>query len=191
MQVGPHIGWSNAIPDAITTVNVSFGLSRLEFIGTGYHDKVNLRFCHLPWVDIPALQNWGDQPFIENVGRWLWGHGRLGPYSIVWFDLVHPNGTEYLSAYATQNGTIVSSRCDGITVRSITNSEFFLSENLRGYHIGLDLGNQGVLGVNVTNIFVTLQAGDIYTRSLGRLEGQLNEDSWRGVSLQDELNFVK
>ena len=41
MQVGPHIGWSNAIPDAIATVNVLFGASRLEFIGSGYHDKVS------------------------------------------------------------------------------------------------------------------------------------------------------
>ena len=97
-------------------------------------------------------QNWGDQPFVDNVESWLWGHGRLGPYSIVWFDLVHPNGTQYLSAYASQSGTIVSSQCDGIQVRSTD------SERLQ---IDFDLGDKGVLGVNVTDIFVTLQGGNI------------------------------
>ena len=133
----------------------------------------------MPRLNLP--QNWGDQPFVENVESWFWGHGRLGPYSIVWFDLIHPNGTQYLSAYVAQNGTIVSSQCDGIQVQSM---------DPEGLHIDFDLGDKGVLGVNVTDIFVTLQGGDVYTRSLGRLEGGLHgTSSWKGVSQQDEFRF--
>lgn len=41
MKVGPNIGWSNAMPDAIASVDFRIDGSRLAFQGVGYHDKVN------------------------------------------------------------------------------------------------------------------------------------------------------
>lgn len=40
MKVGPNIGWSNALPDAIASVDFDIDGSHLAFQGVGYHDKV-------------------------------------------------------------------------------------------------------------------------------------------------------
>lgn len=50
-QIGPHIGWSNAIPDAAGTADITIFGSRLQFAGVAYHDKVSfaspfLSFCN-------------------------------------------------------------------------------------------------------------------------------------------------
>lgn len=40
LEVGPNIGWSNAIPDAVAVVDFTMDGSKLAFKGVGYHDKV-------------------------------------------------------------------------------------------------------------------------------------------------------
>ena len=140
-------------------------------------------------------QNWGVQPFAQNVGSWYWGHGRLGPYSIVWFDVLDPTGTEYVSAYAAQNGSIVSAQCGGLKVRPAGANSTYppvqSSGDPEGFRIELDLGGVGVLEVNVTNVLVAVQGEDYYTRWLGRIEGGLNgTDSWEGVSLHEEFRLL-
>lgn len=92
--MSPHIGWANAIPDANATADFTVSGKKLQFDGYGYHDK-----------------NWADQPFAANVHSWYWGHGRLGPYSIVWFDVVGADGNEYISSYAALNGQIIATSC--------------------------------------------------------------------------------
>ncbi len=39
-EIGPHIGWSNAIPDATGAADITIFGSRLQFSGVAYHDKV-------------------------------------------------------------------------------------------------------------------------------------------------------
>ncbi|KAF4624892.1 hypothetical protein G7Y89_g13276 [Cudoniella acicularis] len=78
MMVAPQIGWANAVPDAVGSVDMVIFGSEFKFTGVAYHDK-----------------NWSNQPFTQNVASWYWGHGRLGPYSLVWFDTIAPNGSEY------------------------------------------------------------------------------------------------
>jgi hypothetical protein len=90
----PHVGWVNPVPDADVAVNFMIDGSELIFDGVGYHDK-----------------NWGDQPFFDSVGSWYWGHGRLGPYSVVWFDALDINGTEHSSSYVAKDGKILSAGC--------------------------------------------------------------------------------
>jgi hypothetical protein len=41
LEVGPNIGWSNAMPDAVGTVNFNILGSSLNFTGVAYHDKVS------------------------------------------------------------------------------------------------------------------------------------------------------
>jgi hypothetical protein len=41
LEVGPNIGWSNAVPDAVGLVDFAFGDTKLAFTGVAYHDKVN------------------------------------------------------------------------------------------------------------------------------------------------------
>ncbi|KAH8706049.1 hypothetical protein BGW36DRAFT_272493, partial [Talaromyces proteolyticus] len=107
-EILPGIGWVNVVPDAQGTVNMTIDGKLLSFTGYGYHDK-----------------NWSNQPFADAVKSWYWGHGRLGPYSVVWYDAIAADGTEYVSGYAVQNGQVVSSTCSGVKVRPIgVNSEY-------------------------------------------------------------------
>ncbi|KAJ7278909.1 hypothetical protein C8J57DRAFT_980763, partial [Mycena rebaudengoi] len=39
MEVGPHIGWANSVPDAAGDVHLDIGGTPLIFTGSGYHDK--------------------------------------------------------------------------------------------------------------------------------------------------------
>ncbi|KAK9454614.1 hypothetical protein V1511DRAFT_460829 [Dipodascopsis uninucleata] len=101
-SVAAHIGWVNVIPDANSTVELTQNGTDIAFTGYGYHDK-----------------NWSDMPFVSAVSSWYWGHGRLGPYSLVYFDTLGTDGKEYLSGYLALDGKIVSSKCSGVKVRPI------------------------------------------------------------------------
>lgn len=64
--MGPHIGWANAIPDAVSTVDLVVDGTRLDFTGAGYHDKVcspvldahgtRLIECQFSELERPALR---------------------------------------------------------------------------------------------------------------------------------------
>ena len=41
MEVVPHLGWANAVPDAFADVDFIIQGSPLSFTGVGYHDKVD------------------------------------------------------------------------------------------------------------------------------------------------------
>ncbi|KAA6414013.1 MAG: hypothetical protein FRX48_02375 [Lasallia pustulata] len=158
MQILPHVGWSNAVPDADAIADFTLGGSPLAFSGPGYHDK-----------------NWGDQPFYSSVSSWYWGHGRLGPYSIVWFDALDITGTEYVSSYVAFDGRIVTATCSGISVRPTgandTYPPTYSSGPPSGFYIEVDLGVEGVLQVNVTATVLTVAVEGLYYRWTGTLEG--------------------
>lgn len=133
---------------------------------------------HLPRLH----QNWSDQPFTANVASWYWGHGRIGPYSIVWFDFLAVNGTEFVSAYAAKDGEIVVASCasDSIRVRptlggiNATYPPHLSTPNPSGYTVTLDLGAEGVLDMNVSvSAPLFLPPIDQYTRSVGNITGRL------------------
>ncbi|KAJ7796076.1 hypothetical protein B0H13DRAFT_2510203 [Mycena leptocephala] len=162
LQVGPHIGWENAIPDAISVVNLKIGGTKLAFVGSGYHDK-----------------NWSDQPFTTHVASWYWGHGRVGPYSIVWFDFLDVTGTEFVSAYASKNGGILAASCalGSITVRptgpNSTYPPIITTPNPTGYHISLDLGHtEGTLEVDVAVLTNIIGANPVYARFIGNMSAE-------------------
>ncbi|KAE9389299.1 hypothetical protein BT96DRAFT_1003393 [Gymnopus androsaceus JB14] len=69
MEFVPHFGWDNAVPDAKTNVDLKVDGTQVKFEdGIGYQD--------LSWADIS---------FPDALEHYSWAHGRLGPYSIVWF----------------------------------------------------------------------------------------------------------
>jgi hypothetical protein len=84
LLVAPHIGWSNAIPDADAEVDLTVLGSKLKFKGSAYHDKVSPH--HLTQSDntpsIPNLTN-TDRNVVE-LGRSTmeckYGFRVLGPY---------------------------------------------------------------------------------------------------------------
>ncbi|KAH8765150.1 hypothetical protein BGZ57DRAFT_990240 [Hyaloscypha finlandica] len=81
-HLSPVIGWANAIPDSVAKVDFNLaGVGELKFTGSRYRDKIN----------------WGLQSLPQAVKSWYWGHGHMGPYSLVWFDTVNYDGTENVS----------------------------------------------------------------------------------------------
>ncbi|KAJ6479178.1 hypothetical protein DFH09DRAFT_1153658 [Mycena vulgaris] len=163
MEVGPGIGWANAIPDAAASVELKVRGTKLAFNGIGYHDK-----------------NWSDQLFTANVATWYWGHGRLDAYSLVWFDFLALDGTEHVSAYAAKDGKIIAASCAPTSLRvrptgqNATYPPVRSTGNPSGYHITLDLAREGTLemDVSLTGILVDNVLSE-YTRAVGDITGVL------------------
>jgi hypothetical protein len=129
------------------------------------------------------------------VNSWYWGHGRLGPYSLVWFDIIGADGNEYVSGYASLYGKIIASSCSGIKVRPTgSNSQYppvIGSGNPGGFYIELDLADGNVLEVNVTTAVVTLDVG-LYSRFTGSLSGGVQGSTiYQGVALYEEFTFTE
>lgn len=188
----PNVGWANAIPDAHATVSLTFtpasgttsDVATIDFTdGLGYHDK-----------------NWGDKPFLQVTSQWYWGHARLGPYSLVWFDVFdvgNPNMTEYFSGYVAVNGTVLASSClaNAVVVRPWGKNGDFPPTVLTGVPQGLevvfDLGEQGILSANVTTgvLATTPQFG--YARTLGHLVGGVEGgEVYEGRTLFEQFDLI-
>jgi hypothetical protein len=121
-------------------------------------------------------QNWSDQVFTFNVASWYWGHGRVGPYSVVWFDFLALNGTEYVSAYAAEDGVIIAASCESNSIRvrptgqNATYPPVLSTGTPSGYHITLDLERAGTLEVDVSVMAIVVDTAE-YTRAVGNLSG--------------------
>ncbi|KAK7017398.1 hypothetical protein R3P38DRAFT_2987232 [Favolaschia claudopus] len=192
MQVGPHIGWVNAVPDASSTVNIEIDGEKLSFKGLGYHDK-----------------NWGDQLF-SYVASWYWGHARVGPYSIVWFDFLDITGEEFVSAYVTKNGRILTASCNlnSLSVRP-TGADggsayppVISTPNPSGYHILLDIGKEnGRMELNVDVVQDIIHPNPTYGRFIGNVRGHISvpggkkgssfTKDLRGVALFDQFKLTE
>ncbi|KAE9365283.1 hypothetical protein N431DRAFT_387394 [Stipitochalara longipes BDJ] len=163
IMVTPEIGWANAVPDAVADVDFTLGGTKLAFEGVGYHDK-----------------NWSNQPFTSLVASWYWGHGRLGDYSIVWFDTLGADGNEYVSSYVSKHDKIIVSNCDAGSIKvrpSGVNSTYpptVSTGNPGGFTIKIDLGTEGTMNVDVTATAVTLQGANLYTEWIGSINGSVN-----------------
>jgi len=40
MSIMPNVGWSNAVPDAISEVHLTVNGTNVDFSGVGYHDSM-------------------------------------------------------------------------------------------------------------------------------------------------------
>ncbi|KAJ7614743.1 hypothetical protein DFH06DRAFT_1286249 [Mycena polygramma] len=185
MEVGPHIGWANAVPDAASTVDLIVNGTKLSFSGAGYHDK-----------------NWSDLPLVSNLASWYWGHGRIGPYSIVWFDFLALNGTEYVSAYASKDNLILASSCEPGSIRvrptgkNSTYPPHISTGPPSGYNITLDLGREGFLELNVSVEAQIATIAPVYIRSKGRVSGVLKAagrvvEEMAGVGLFEQFALTE
>ncbi|KIK69531.1 hypothetical protein GYMLUDRAFT_33904 [Collybiopsis luxurians FD-317 M1] len=182
MEIVPHVGWANAIPDAHAVVELKVNGTHVAFSGSGYHDK-----------------NWGDVPFFDTVSSWYWGHARVGPYSLVWFDTIIPNGTEYASGYISQDGQIIGVACgtDKVSVRPVGNTTYppHVGSNPQGFEIKVDLGEEdrGVFEAVVTaETFVLQRETGLYSRWTGGISGgfQNDEQRYNGTSLFEQFTLT-
>ncbi|PSR72296.1 hypothetical protein PHLCEN_2v11888 [Hermanssonia centrifuga] len=173
-----ELGWLNAVPDANAVVDFDFNGTKVQFSGSGYHDK-----------------NWGAKPMYTAVKAWYWGHARFGPYSLVWFDFVAPDGTEQASNYLARDGEIMTSTCSGLSVRAIPESIIFpptpASDPPQGFTITADIEGEGVLEVQVTHKQEITQETGTSLRWIGSVTGKLgNGTVYEGTALYEQFTFA-
>ncbi len=180
LQCGPNIGWANGIPDAIGTVDLTLYGTKFAFEGVGYHDK-----------------NWSLQPFAENVASWYWGHARIGRYSLVWFDFLSVNGTEYVSLYLSKANRIIVSSCTpgSIKVRPWGGDDTYppkVESGLpAGFGIEANLGRGKSASFNVTIGMVGLDAAPVYNKWIGSVEGVVEGVHYEdGTALLEQFKVV-
>ncbi|KAK2765076.1 hypothetical protein FQN54_008775 [Arachnomyces sp. PD_36] len=183
LEVAPELGWVNPLPDAIGTVDVEIDGSKLQFQGTGYHDK-----------------NWSPVPFDPALETWYWGHARVGPYSVVWFDIVRGDGERYISSYVSyraenENGDeaarVLTLSCGAGSV-VVTPREGMEEEGRFDIRFEIEDGDGegGVLEVDVrpVGILAEAEAGGVgYVRWAGKVVGRVSEEEFEGTSVYEQF----
>ncbi|WVF66678.1 hypothetical protein IAT40_001419 [Kwoniella sp. CBS 6097] len=172
-----YLNWINLVPDAVALVDLKIGDERLAFTGNGYHDK-----------------NWGPYLFGTFIDQWYWGHGRAGPYSVVWFSLIPKTGqadTKSLG-WVSKDGEVLYSSCGAggddttITVRPYGEGVVFpipgpnMTSNIDGFDItfnpsqggdGYGKGKDRGYAFRFTKKVYTQADFDQYARWIGTIEG--------------------
>ncbi|ETS82437.1 hypothetical protein PFICI_04313 [Pestalotiopsis fici W106-1] len=163
----PYLFWANAVPDAESVVNLTIDGEPFQIAdGIGYHDK-----------------NWGQKSVITSPKYWDWGHARVGPYAIVWYDLLDYNDTEHNYAYVSKDGEEPFVGCGGDTVHARqwgpanttytyppTNKLGLLANN--GLLIDYELPSGDKLHFNITTTaIIKTETGNVYSRGVGDVEG--------------------
>lgn len=122
------------------------------------------------------MQNWSDQPFFNSVSSWYWGHGHLGPYSIIWFDARDITGAEHFSSYVAKDGELLAGSCGNgsVLVRpwggDATYPPTEASGNPDGFVVTFAVDGKD-FSVNVTNKDQTVNAPGVYSRWVGTVSG--------------------
>jgi hypothetical protein len=141
-------------------------------------------------------QNWGDTVFTTAAGGWSFGHGNLGPYSIVWFSALSDTGVEYPSGYVTYKNKVLTSACNNVIARptgaNSTYPPLQSTGNPTGFHVEWDLGEHGLLAIDVTPNIAVIEAGEIYTRWMGVMEGGIVDQKqvYNGAIIFEELRLL-
>lgn len=166
------------MPDSNAVADLVIDGEPFHLQGYGYHDK-----------------NWGVGSLDQTTKTWYWGHGRVGPYSLVWFDAVDKAGTEHFSSWVTKDGEVLAMSCadQTTTVRPWgNNSEYPPAPGLAqpsGYNIRFDMGDGKAFVANFTAEAIQLDM-DIYKRLIGPIVGGIEgEEQYEGRSLCEQFQF--
>ncbi|KAL4963061.1 uncharacterized protein BDV14DRAFT_95822 [Aspergillus stella-maris] len=181
MQLAPGIGWANAVPDAISDVHLTVYGQNLDFTGIGYHDK-----------------NWGNVNFAQHVGTWYWGHGRVGPYSLVWFDYVSPKPEQNnrVAVYVSRGGEILTSQCSGVTVRPFGDNSTYpplMSTGApTGFNISVEIPGADDMEFAAMAKYVVAGSSMVgYVRWTGSLEVEVDGERMVGETLYEQFAFER
>lgn len=119
----------------------------------------------------------------------------MGPYSVVWFDLVDPHGKEAASGYVSQNGKILSASCSGARVRPTGRHAVYPPTSKTalpdGFSISMSVPGHGDFEVTLSNYEVIDQSDGMSTRWLGKVSGGFSgKQQYRGIGLYEQFTFV-
>ena len=176
----PSLYWANAVPDANAIVNLRVGDITMNFTdGIGYHDK-----------------NWGNKSIIDVPRYWDWGHGRLGPYSVVWYNLLDYSGAESRRSYVVEDGEVLLVSCDSdaLIVRQKGGKAAWppvtgLKET-EGISVNFTLPDNRTLAVDVTTEFIVRDEKSAYQRANGLLKGGIvGGDLFEGRAHYEEFIY--
>ncbi|RKL26372.1 hypothetical protein BFJ72_g13768 [Fusarium proliferatum] len=177
-QLFPNIWWANAVPDAEAVVDLVIDGESFHLRGNGYHDK-----------------NWGSGSLEAITKTWYWGHGRVGPYSLVWFDAVDKSGKEYFSSWITKGDKVLtqSCACHSVTVRPWgKNSQYPPIPGLAGpsgFNIRYDMGNGKAFTANFTHGATQLDTAN-YQRFTGPITGGIEgKKKHKGMALCEQFKY--
>ncbi|KAL2847071.1 hypothetical protein BJX68DRAFT_256260 [Aspergillus pseudodeflectus] len=179
-RIFPHLGWANAVPDAIATVNLRIAGEHVQFLGHGYHDK-----------------NWGDRPLPQVARSWYWGHARLGPYSLVWFHALSFEGEKSVSGYLVENGRVKALSCSGLLVRPAGQNSTYPPTPGQGlpdgFHIEVQAHDGRTFIADLTNRDIAWEPplpDGAYTRWTGAITGGFEgEEQFKGPSVHEWIRY--
>jgi hypothetical protein len=140
-------------------------------------------------------QNWSDLPFTQNLASWFWGHGNIGPYSVMYFDGLTIDGVESRSGHVTRDGVVLFSGCNNVTARPTgVNSTYppkQSSGNPGGFHVEFDLGEEGILVVDIKPNLIIVQALEVFARWVGSMTGGIvGQETYNGAVLFEEFRLL-
>ena len=177
LELMPHIGWVNAIPDANAYAAISVFGEELIISGRGYHDK-----------------NWGDSPFSHNLDSWYWGHAHFGDYSLVWFDTLDRSEKEGLSAYVAKNDKIIVSHCSGVNVRPFGDGSAYppkvTDAEPKGFYLHMDTPEGSINATLTVGQTILGKFPSPYYRWAGSIEGTLGGKKMSGVAFFEQFAFA-
>ncbi|CAM1502474.1 Fc.00g044580.m01.CDS01 [Cosmosporella sp. VM-42] len=143
----PGLGWTIGISDAIAEVELHVNGTAVKFTGLGYHDK-----------------NHGNIPFQTALLKTTWGHGRTGPYSVVWaLPIERSTGKTYSTGYVAANGKTLGFGCNGTTVT--------LSDTIGQYQLDIKLDDGSDFRINTMPL--ALIDGNVDDPEYQRWSGQI------------------
>ncbi|EEU43350.1 uncharacterized protein NECHADRAFT_82547 [Fusarium vanettenii 77-13-4] len=176
----PGLYWANAVPDAETVVDLKVKDTAIQFKdGVGYHDK-----------------NWGNQSIIDGPKYWDWGHGRFGPYSVVWYNLLDYEGKETRRSFVVKDRKVLMVSCDpkSMEVRQKGGKAAWppttglLETDGLSIHYTLPDGQE--LNVDVTTEIIVRDESGAYQRANGIIKGGIKgKETFKGKAHYEEFIF--
>ncbi|KAF7308245.1 hypothetical protein HMN09_00672400 [Mycena chlorophos] len=175
MLLGGQIGWAISVSDSDSFVDLRIGDEQLKFQGLGYHDK-----------------NWANIPFTTHVQSWYWGHARVGPYSIVWFDMLDLNNTEHVSAYVSRGDEILVGSCNPGTIQvrpqPMAYPPTLSTPDPTGYQISIPSEK---MQVTVGGLVPLIGANPEYVRFFGNLTAVVDGGKvYHGTGLMEQFKLT-
>lgn len=129
--------------------------------------------------------------------QWDWGHGRLGPYSVVWYNLLDYDGNESRRSFVTGEGgevLLVSCSPDAMVVRQRGGAAAWppttgLLET-EGLSINYTLPDGQVFAIELTTEMIVRDESGVYQRANGQLKGGLvGGETFEGRAHYEEFIF--